>query len=167
GGGAPVGGLVAGDGPDRDRLRALAADLGIERFVRFAGRVPHGEVVRFHSLLDIFVVPRADHRVTRLVPPLKPIEAMAMERPIVASDLPALRELVHGDLTGRLFRPGDPESLAAALLPLVIAPVLRRRLGRAGRALVLRSHTWSRLARRAHALYRRLTPVAAGKGLCL
>lgn len=165
--GAPVCGLIVGDGPDRDRLRALAADLGIERFVRFAGRVPHGEVVRFHSLLDIFVVPRADHRVTRLVPPLKPIEAMAMERPIVASDLPALRELVHGDLTGRLFRPGDPEGLAAALLPLVIAPVLRRRLGRAGRALVLRSHTWSRLARRAHALYRRLTPVAAGKGLCL
>lgn len=165
--GAPVYGLIVGDGPDRDRLHALAADLEIERSVRFTGRVPHDQVVRFHSLLDVFVIPRADHRVTRLVPPLKPLEAMAMERPIVAADLPALRELVHGDLTGRLFRSGDPDSLAAALLPLVAAPILRRRLGRAGRALVLRSHTWSRVARRSHALYRRLSPAAAGKGLCL
>jgi PEP-CTERM/exosortase A-associated glycosyltransferase len=165
--GVDVSGLVVGDGPDRARLEALAADLAIAGRVRFAGRVPHADIARWYSLLDIFVVPRLDRRVARLVTPLKPLEAMAMAVPVVASDLPALRELVEDDRTGRLAPAGDADGLASTLAPLIAAPVLRRRLGDAGRAFVLRSRTWSHVGCRALDLHRRLAPAPAGKGLPL
>jgi len=83
------------------------------------GHIPNEQIEDHYALIDVFVVPRVDDRAARLVTPLKPLEAMAMEIPVIAADLPALRELVAPGERGEVFPSGDPESLAktaAALL---------------------------------------------------
>ena len=108
--------LLVGDGDQRDDLVARVHDLGLDDgTVVMPGRVPHGDVVRYHSLIDVFVVPRTGDRVARLVTPLKPYEAMAMERAVVVSDVPALREIVVPGETGLVFRPEDAHDLADVL----------------------------------------------------
>ena len=86
------------------------------------GRVGHDDIQAFYALIDVFVVPRTPDRVSRLVTPLKPLEAMALERCVVVSDVPALRELVIPGETGRTFTAGDPEDLARVLDDLLGDP---------------------------------------------
>lgn len=159
--GLAVRGLIVGDGPDHDRLLGLAADLGIAGRVHFAGRVPHAQVLRYYALLDVFVVPRTDQRVSRLVPPLKPLEAMAMEKAVVVSGVGALGELVTHDVTGCVYPPGDVDALRSVLALLAGQAPLRRRLGAAARQFVVSSRTWSAIGRRYRALYQRLVPETA------
>lgn len=135
--------LIVGDGDAGMRLRRTASELELDPSNIFMGRVSREEAVKFHQALDIFVVPRNDLLVTRAVTPLKPVEAMAMERPVVASDLPALREIVSDGITGILVPPADPEKLANAIEVLVDDAALRSRMGKAGRELVLLNRTWS------------------------
>ena len=75
--------LLVGDGREREPLERLAAELGIGGAVVFTGRVPHDEVLRYYSLIDLFVVPRRAEATSELVTPLKPYEAMAAERPVI------------------------------------------------------------------------------------
>ena len=100
--------LLAGGGPEEANLRKLAAELGLESSVVFAGRVPHSDIQRYYDLADLLVFPRLSMRLTELVTPLKPLEAMAQERIVVASDVGGHRELVRDRETGYLFPPGDP-----------------------------------------------------------
>lgn len=111
--------LIVGDGVSGPYLRQLAHDLGVESQVTFTGRVPRDQVHLYHQALDVFVVPRRDLEVTRTVTPLKPVEAMAAARPVVASNLPALREIVEDAVTGKLVPPGDIDALAGALRGLM------------------------------------------------
>lgn len=134
--------LIAGDGSAAPGLKALAAELGINGRVLFPGRVSRENAHLYHQALDIFVVPRKDLNVTRAVTPLKPVEAMACRTPVVASSLPALRELVNDGDNGALAAPEDPASLAASLDRLLADPSLRNRLGANGRAQVLATRTW-------------------------
>jgi glycosyltransferase involved in cell wall biosynthesis len=147
--------LLVGDGPDRAALRAHSDALGLAAQLTLPGRVPPDQALAAHAALDIFVVPRTDARVTRLVTPLKPVEAMALGRPVVASHLPALAELL-GAGTGLLVPPDDPAALAKALAELRDDPALRQRLGSAGRELVAASRTWERISRTYVELYERL-----------
>ena len=91
----------------------------------------------------MFVVPRTANRVSRLVTPLKPYEAMALERAVVVSDLPALREIVTPGETGLTFRAEDAEDLAEVLGRLLDDPALRARLGRQAREWILAERTWA------------------------
>ena len=127
--GLPVRCAIVGDGVARPGLGRLAARLGIEDLVLLPGRVPRDEAIAWHQALDAFVVPRLDTEVCRTVTPLKPIEAMALGRPVVASDLPALAEVVAEPATGLVAAPGDPVALAAALHRLATDPDLVARLG--------------------------------------
>lgn len=138
-----VGCLVVGEGPELDGLRELRSELGLDDCVVLTGQVPHSEVHRYYSLIDVFVVPRRDDRAARLVTPLKPFEAMAMELPIVVSDLPALSEVAAPGERGLSFVPEDPASLAATVAPLLDDPALRARFGAAGRDWVQRERTWA------------------------
>ena len=96
--------LLVGGGLEEDRLKAQAAALGIADRVVFAGRVPHAEVTRYYSLVDLLVFPRKSIRLTETVTPLKPLEAMAQGRLLIASDVGGHRELIRDSVTGRLFR---------------------------------------------------------------
>jgi PEP-CTERM/exosortase A-associated glycosyltransferase len=108
--------LLVGGGPEGGKLRTLARDLGLGETVRFAGRVPQQEIRRYYDLVDLFVFPRISTRLTELVTPLKPLEAMAQERIVLASSVGGHRELIRDRETGYLFPPDDPQRLAEGVL---------------------------------------------------
>ncbi len=163
--------LVVGDGLELDRLRALAAQQGLGRFAVLPGRVPYSAVPEHLAAIDIYCVPRHDTAVTRLVTPLKPLEAMAAGRPIVVSDLPALAEIVQDGWTGRLVRPGDPHELAAVLSDLAHDPALRSALAGRARTWARENRSWRSNVTRYAAAYRSIgadvaevPPAGAGEG---
>ena len=107
--------LLVGGGPAEAGLRAQAAASPVADRVQFVGRVPHGEVERYYGLVDILAYPRKAMRLTELVTPLKPLEAMAQGRLVAASDVGGHRELIRDGDTGTLFAAGDPAAIASAL----------------------------------------------------
>ena len=138
--------LVVGAGPALSALRRRAADRGLAAAAVFTGAVPFADVRQYYAAIDVFTVPRADTPVTRLVTPLKPLEAMATARPVVASDLPPLREIVEPGHTGAIARAGNPDSLAATIEPLLADVAYRARMGAAGRRWVTEHRTWDTAA---------------------
>jgi PEP-CTERM/exosortase A-associated glycosyltransferase len=108
--------LLVGGGPQDGALKAQAQALGVADKVVFTGRVPHAEVNRYYDLVDVLAYPRHSMRLTELVTPLKPLEAMAQGRLFVASDVGGHKELVRDGETGILFKAGNAEALAAAVL---------------------------------------------------
>lgn len=155
--GHPVRVLVVGDGPAASGLREHARRVLPDGGALLPGRVPFAEVRGYHAAIDVFCVPRPDLPVTSKVTPIKPLEALASARPVVASDLGPLREIVRPGVWGELAAPGDPAALARAAAGLVGDPDLRLAYGRAGREWVLAERTWERAARTYLALYRALT----------
>jgi glycosyltransferase involved in cell wall biosynthesis len=153
--------LLVGDGEERGSLEERARVLGLLEggVARFTGRVPHGDVGAYYSVIDVFVVPRTNDRVSQLVTPLKPYEAMAMERCLVVSGVGALLEIVREGETGASFAPEDPVALADAVEPLLDDPAGRARLGANARALVREHRTWARNADLYRGLYERLGAV--------
>lgn len=105
--------LIVGDGTARPELERLAEQMGVAHRVIFVGRQPAAEIWRWYAALDVFVVPRSDTHVTRTVTPIKPLQAMALNIPVVASDLPALREVTGNRAV--YVSPGDPSALADAI----------------------------------------------------
>ena len=103
--------------------------------------------------MDVFVIPRLDDRAARLVTPLKPFEAMALARPMVVSDLPALREITAPPTRGLAFDVGDARSLASAVARLLEDDDLRREIGRAGRAWVEEERDWDLNGERYRAVF--------------
>jgi glycosyltransferase involved in cell wall biosynthesis len=139
--------VLVGDGTAAPGLRDQVQRLGLSDRTIFSGRVRPEQARLFHLALDVFVVPRKDSAVTQAVTPLKPVEALASARPVVASDLDALREIVQDGVNGRLTKAEDPERLAEVLLELLEDEGLRRRMGAAGREYVLATRTWQANAR--------------------
>jgi glycosyltransferase involved in cell wall biosynthesis len=114
--------------------------------------VARDHAASWHRALDVFVVPRRDVEVCRTVTPLKPIEAMAVGRPVVVSDVPALAEIVQGPETGLLFTAEDPSALADTLAALHDDPGLRVSLSTNGRDFAA-TRTWSAMAERYRRIY--------------
>jgi glycosyltransferase involved in cell wall biosynthesis len=151
--GLPVSCLVVGEGRLRPRFEALARELGLGGAAVFTGAVPHEEVARYYALIDVFVIPRRSDRAAVFTTPLKPFEAMAMARPLLVSDQPALVDTTgHGE-RGLSYAADDPSALAAQVRTLIEQPELRRTLGQAGRAWVVRERTWSANGRRYRELF--------------
>lgn len=111
--------ILVGGGPMEAQLRAQAEASPAADRIRFVGRVPHQEVERYYSLVDVLVYPRKAMRLTDLVTPLKPLEAMAQRRLVAASDVGGHRELIRDGDTGTLFAPDDPAALAASVAGLL------------------------------------------------
>jgi PEP-CTERM/exosortase A-associated glycosyltransferase len=111
--------LLVGGGPQDAALKAKAQALGLADKVVFTGRVPHAEVQRYYDLVDVLAYPRHSMRLTELVTPLKPLEAMAQGRVLVASDVGGHRELIRDRQTGWLFKAGDAQALADTLVELL------------------------------------------------
>jgi PEP-CTERM/exosortase A-associated glycosyltransferase len=134
--------LITGDGNHEAALRAQVARLGLERQVTFTGRIAHEEVSYAYAACDLLVYPRHHTETTRLTTPLKPLEAMALGKAVLASDLPPFRELISPGVTGMLFAAGQPADLVAKSLELLGDAELRQRLGAAAREWVTRERQW-------------------------
>jgi len=135
--------LLVGGGPQEQALRAQAERLGIAGQVVFTGRVPHSEVQRYYDLVDVLCYPRHKMRLTDLVTPLKPLEAMAQGRLMAASDVGGHQELIQDGRTGVLFTAGDPQALAHKVLALLDAPQQWPALRQQGRRFVETERTWA------------------------
>jgi PEP-CTERM/exosortase A-associated glycosyltransferase len=149
--------LLVGGGPQDQALRKLAADLKIEDKVVFTGRVPHEEVPKYYDLLDVLVYPRHAMRLTDLVTPLKPLEAMAQGRVLAASDVGGHLELIADGKTGVLFKAGDPAALADKLADLLDTQESWPALRAAGRHYVETERNWSVSVARYKSIYGQLT----------
>ncbi len=110
--------LLVGAGQVDTELRKLTSELELEDNVIFTGRVSHEKVKDYYSIIDVLVYPRIKKRITELVTPLKPLEAMAMEKTVLMSDVGGLRELVDTDGSAHFFRAGDQENLVSQCLKL-------------------------------------------------
>ncbi len=111
--------LLVGGGPQESKLKTLAIQLGIENKVVFTGRVPHDQVQRYYNLIDILVYPRLKMRLTDLVTPLKPLEAMAQGKLLMASDVGGHLELIQDKKTGVIFKSDNPDALVTEALDLL------------------------------------------------
>ncbi len=134
--------LLVGGGPQEESLKRQAQTLGISDKVVFSGRVPHGEVNRYYDLVDLLIYPRHSMRLTELVTPLKPLEAMAQGRLFAASDVGGHRELVRDGVTGVLFKAGDPQSLTDKALELLKETDKWHAFKQAGRQYVETERNW-------------------------
>jgi PEP-CTERM/exosortase A-associated glycosyltransferase len=151
--------LMVGGGPQDEALKAQAQSLGVADKVVFTGRVPHAEVQRYYDLVDVLAYPRHSMRLTELVTPLKPLEAMAQGRLLVASDVGGHKELIHHGETGWLFKAGDAGALAAAAEALLDQRERWPGLRRAGREFVEHERNWPLSVARYGAVYGRLAGV--------
>jgi glycosyltransferase involved in cell wall biosynthesis len=154
--GLPVRGLIVGDGDQRAGLEQLAAARGVADVVRFTGRVPYDEVLDYYSLIDVFVVPRRNDRVCRLVTPLKPFEAMSTGRALVMSAVPALAAIASESGAAVTFEPENAADLAGVLGRLVGDGAARAELAERGATWVRENRTWADNAQRYLEIYREL-----------
>jgi PEP-CTERM/exosortase A-associated glycosyltransferase len=152
--------LLVGGGPQDAALRQQARDLGIDSQVVFTGRVPHSEVQRYYNLVDVLCYPRHKMRLTDLVTPLKPLEAMAQGRLMVASDVGGHKELIEDGRTGVLFKAGDAQALAAKVLALLAAPQQWPAFRQQGRHFVEAERNWATSVARYKRVYGGVAPQA-------
>jgi glycosyltransferase involved in cell wall biosynthesis len=134
--------LVLSGKANQEILRERCENLGLGDTALVTGPVPHERVPHYYDLIDIFVVSRPDERVTRLVTPLKPFEAMMLGRAIIVSDLPALAEIVEDGERGILFKAGDVSDLAEKIRQLMDDQMERVRLGTSAKEWVESERIW-------------------------
>jgi PEP-CTERM/exosortase A-associated glycosyltransferase len=147
--------LLVGGGREERALVEQAARIGLGDRVIMVGRVPHSEVARYYGIVDLLVYPRKSIRLTELVTPLKPLEAMAQGRLLIASNVGGHRELIRDGQTGFLFEPNDPRCLADAVNRVIESRGTWSSVRLAGRAFVEAERTWKAAAAQYPAVYAR------------
>ncbi len=145
--------LLTGGGFQEQALRDQAQRLGVADKVIFTGRVPNSEVTRYYDLVDVLVYPRLSMRLTELVTPLKPLEAMAQGRLVAASDVGGHRELIQPGATGVLFKAGDAADLARVVLDLAANAQRWPAIKAAGRRYVETERNWANSVGRYRNIY--------------
>ena len=148
--------LLVGGGPMADALAAQAAASPVADRIHFIGRVPHAEVERYYGLIDILAYPRKRMRLTDLVTPLKPLEAMAQGRLVAASDVGGHRELIEDGVTGTLFPADDPAGIARALADLLADRSNWNTRKAVARAYVADQRDWAKNVARYNGVYQEL-----------
>lgn len=134
--------LLIGGGPQEKNLKQQVKDLHLESIVTFTGRVPHSEVQDYYNLMDILVYARHKMRLTDLVTPLKPLEAMAQGKIFIASDVGGHKELIEDGVTGTLFKADDIDSLIATINRLIANKDSWQKLKENGREFVENVRSW-------------------------
>lgn len=149
--------MIVGDGAYMEKLQNITQDLGLSDDVMFVGRVPHEDVERYYSIVNIAPFPRLPQPVTEMVSPLKPFEAMAMEKAVLASNVQALSEIVIHNETGLLFTKGDSSDLAEKLACLIEDGELRTVLGKNSRSWVCENRDWKIISKELNEVYAKLS----------
>ena len=154
--------LLVGGGPEEAALRRTAELMPSSAFVTFAGRVSQEEITRYYSVVDVLVYPRRSLRITELVTPLKPLEAMAMGKIVLASNVGGHRELIAHDSTGFLFPPNDPDALAQAVRSTFERQPQWPEIAQRARRFVETNRTWQRSVASYAPVYARLEQASSG-----
>ncbi len=136
--------LLVGGGEVEQEIKEQVEHLQLQDRVIMPGRIPHTRVPGAYSLIDILVYPRYSMRLTELVTPLKPLEAMAMGKVLVASNVGGHHELIKDGKTGVLFAAGSDHALADALTRLLDNPQFREKLQETALKWVAKNHSWSK-----------------------
>ncbi len=145
--------IIIGGGKEEKKLFELTNQLNIEKHVIFVGKVPHEEILKYYSIMDILVYPRLNLRITNMVTPLKPLEAMAMGKTVLASDVGGLKELIRDGYSGVLFKSEDIEDLAAKSIMLLMDDKLRKKLGEQARKEMQNNRAWSKIIGKYFSVY--------------
>ncbi len=147
--------MLVGEGECEAVLRqSIPADLQ-DGFI-FAGKVDHDQIRRYYSVMDVLVYPRISSRLTELTTPLKPLEAMAMGKAVIASDVGGMRELIRDGVTGCLVEPASPRLLAQSLERILDDPMSRAGLSRNARDYALQERDWNTITGQYSGIYRSL-----------
>lgn len=132
--------VIVGEGPVRGQVEARAAELGLREWVHFLGH--REDVPDLLAACDVVALPSVlGEGVPQII-----LQALAVQRPVVASDVAGIRQVVRHDETGLLVPPEDPRALAEAIVRLLAHPETGRRLGAAGRALVASGYSVTHMA---------------------
>jgi PEP-CTERM/exosortase A-associated glycosyltransferase len=148
--------LFAGGGEMEASLKEKTRELGLGDRVLFAGRIPHDRIPATYALCDVLVYPRYSMRLTELVTPLKPLEAMAMGKALVASDVGGHKELIIDGETGLLFPAGNASALASSIERLMTNKELRQALAKKGRDWVRKERNWDKTVTVYESVYQKL-----------
>ena len=148
--------LLVGDGDTMQLLRRTSRFLQLEDMVIFTGRVPHEEVERYYSLIDIAPLPRKGLRVCELVSPLKPFEAMGAGKVLVTSSVRALEEIVQDGVTGLVFEKDNAADLAEKLELVLLDSALRKKIGANANKWVQENHSWNVISERVTDIYKQI-----------
>lgn len=138
--------LLVGDGPYYKQICDLAKKSSVKDKIIITGRVPHSLASEYYSVVDIAPFPRKSWPVCEMVSPMKPLEALAMEKTVLVSSVKALSEMVVDGETGVIFDKGSVPSLSQTLLDLIVDPVKRVRLGKNARSWVIKNRTWKEVS---------------------
>lgn len=148
--------FLVGSGEQEQSLKELAGQMGLNNSVIFTGQVPHNEILDYYSIIDILVYPREKSRLTDIVTPLKPLEAMAMEKPVIGSDVGGIKELVRDGESGLLFKADDIRDLADKCLRLMENSAACRDLGIKARKYVARERDWGKIVSKHTEIYQKV-----------
>ena len=140
--------IMAGDGYLFHKIHNLVDDYGLSKNVIFEGRVPHNEIPKFLNSASIYVLPSIREGM-----PYALLEAMACGRPVVASNIPGINDVITNGENGLLVPPCDPNALANAILRLIEDHALRRKLRRNARKLMVEKYSWDIIAGRTEKVY--------------
>jgi len=139
--------LIVGDGAEGNEVRRIIKENNAADYILFTGRVPHDQVHRYYSVIDAMIYPRLSIRLTELVTPLKPLEAMALGKAILGSDVGGIRELIEPEITGIVFKPGNAQDFEAQAIRILSDSRLRQALGESARRKVIAEKDWKTVVR--------------------
>lgn len=149
--------LIVGDGAVLEKIKQHVKESDLEEYFLFTGRVPHEEVENYYSLVDIAPFPRKGLPVTEMVSPLKPFEAMAMQKAVISSNVDALKEIVKDGYNGLTFEKDNVQDFTDKLENLIKSEELREKLGEQARKWVIEHRDWKILAKKLNTVYTRLS----------
>jgi PEP-CTERM/exosortase A-associated glycosyltransferase len=148
--------LLVGDGPAVDFLHEKAERMKLNGQLVFTGKIPHQIISRYYSVIDVFVYPRKKMRLTDLVTPLKPLEAMAMGKIVAGSDVGGIKELITDNEDGYLFRADSARSLTQKMSELYENRSRFEAVSRAAQDTVRNKHGWKLAVQKYMPVYEQL-----------
>lgn len=149
--------VLAGAGEMEGQLRARVPKEWADHFI-FTGKIEQEDILRYYSIMDICVYPRHSTRMTELTTSIRPLEAMAMERAVIGSNVGGIAELIKPNKTGLVVECDDMLRLSAAIAYLINNPIARREMGKRARAHILKQRDWTQIGRQYAEVYSRISP---------
>ena len=141
--------LIVGDGVMKDKLMETASKLGLSDKFTFTGRIPYEHVPMYMNAADICVAPFIKERNSKIgLSALKTYEYLACGKPIVASSISGVKDLIEASEGGIAVTPENPEELASAIMRLLSDENSRTLMGKKGRNYVVKNHSWEGVAKK-------------------